>query len=275
MTALAAFSLLIAPMTIVTFARQIAGEDSRGTLRMILARPIGRFALINAKFTVGAAATALLMGFFFTLSYGMGLMLFKPQLSITVPQMRALDFDEIDPEYREFERTAREEARSRGRRGRFGPREVDWRSSIQGRIIQMRISAELERTLITPMEGVKRLAFVWLLSTWALLTLGSIAFFYSSLTKHSIAAMAMTLGTYFLVMILQGLASADNVIPLFETIEPYLFTTEMDVFTHALAAEIGPEEKREIRRGVRLLGAYTLIFYAATQFIFWRKDITS
>lgn len=276
---IAAFSLLIAPMTIVTFARQIAGEDLRGTLRMILVRPVGRLAFLNAKFAICAVCTMLLMGFFFVFSYGMGLILFKPQPSITVETTRDLRFAGLVEGYDDFERVSREEQRAAGggegrrRRGRgFNASDVQWRGSIEGRIIQARVRMEVESLLITPRQSLARLAIAWALTSWALLTLGSIAFFYSALTKHPIAAMAMTIGTYFMAMIVQGLASSDQMIPLFQAIEPYLFTTEMNVYTRALAREI---EWAPIGRGVALLGAYTAVFFAAAQAIFWRKDVTS
>ena len=266
LTLIAAFMLLIAPMTIVTFARQVAGEDLRGTLRLILTRPISRFQLLNAKFAICAAYTLLLMGFFFALSYGMGLMLFGPKDSLTFRNTGELSFSNIDSDFRQYDRSRRT------RRWEQNVERMDWRASPQGRMIQDRIRATMEAMVITPGESVRKLVLAWLLSSWSLLTLGSLAFLYSVINKHPIAAMALTIGTYFMVVILQGLAASSNLIPLFQAIEPYLFTTAMDFWTECLAKEI---DWSKIWPKMTLLGCYTVGFYGLAQFIFWRKDITS
>ena len=264
-TMIAAFMLLIVPMTIVTFARQVAGEDLRGTLRLILSRPVSRFALMNAKFGVCMAYALLLMGFFLTLSYGMGLVLFGPKSSITVANQSDLRFSQISPEYQ----TARNASRRSGGGRRFT---FDWRGSEQGQMVRDAIYAELRKNVIGPWTSLGKLCIVWLLSSWSLFTLGALALLYSTLCKHPIAAMALTLGTFFGVFIIQGLASAENIIPLFQAIEPYLFTTAMDFWRESFAYSI---DWSKVWSGTWLLGVYTLVFFALAQFIFWRKDITS
>ena len=97
------FVLLIAPMVIQVFARQVAGEDLRGTLRLILSRPISRIALINAKFVVCSLFSIMLMGFMLFCSYGVGLMIYGPQQSVTVGQFEeyndAYDLQEFQTRY--------------------------------------------------------------------------------------------------------------------------------------------------------------------------------
>src|SRR5690606_4752045 len=86
----------------------------------------------------------------------------------------------------------------------------------------------ISRFVIGPEESLKRLFAAWMLSSWALLGIGAMAFFFSTINRHPIAAMALTIGTYFTIMILQSLASAENIIPIFRKAEPYLLTTVMD-----------------------------------------------
>lgn len=259
------FGLLAAPMIILTFARQVAGEDLRGTLRLILSRPISRVALMNAKFVVCATYCLMLMAFFIALSYGVGIALYGPQRSLTIGRFSEMNSGqyaergESTPNVgrREWDRMSEQErAAIRDRR----------RKENQNRNFKI---AEL---IISPSDCAKRLAIAAVLSSWALLTVGSIAFFFSVINKHPIAAMALTIGTYFMVLIVQGLASNQNIIPLFKRIEPYLFTTAMDFWRGCLSFEIDWER---VRREGTLLGSYSAGFYALATFIFWRKDITS
>ncbi|MCX7015068.1 MAG: ABC transporter permease subunit [Candidatus Sumerlaeota bacterium] len=212
-----AFIMLVVPMTIMTFARQVAGENQGGTLRLVLSRPISRFALINAKFL----------------------------------------------------------AAGRGRRGGgfWAPPNFDYQGSAAGRLVRDQVGGQLKKMLISPWQCLRRLALAWLLTSWALFTLGAIAFVYSTLNRHPIAAMALTLATFFLVFIVQQLATLESLlIPMFTTIEPYLFTKAMGYWSACFKATIDWDE---IVHGLWLLGAYTLVFYALAQLIFRRRDITS
>lgn len=260
------FAILIAPMTILIFARQIAGESQRGTLRLMLTRPIGRLGLLNAKFLVCAFFCIVLMGFFISLAYGIGLALYGPNDTITVGHL-----DELDPRtYAPPEEVQRADENWR-RHDRETPQQGDARRA-QWRGMRDVRNQVLVEFVITPRESIRRMAYVWLLSSWSLLGLGALAFFYSSFNRHPIAAMALTIGTYFMLFVLQGLASADNIIPLFKNLEPYLLTTVMDFWREALSHEI---DWSKIRHEGLLLGTYTLIFFSAAQVIFYRKDITS
>lgn len=265
-----AFIILIIPMTIMTFARQISSEVAAGTLRLILSRPISRFALLNAKFIVCMLYSMLLMGFFFVFSFGLGIGLFGWSDSITVPEREDLSFAAMAPQYQELN----SQAGGRGRRGgMMRPPRFDYRQSLTGQIVRNQVHARLQQLLITPKQQVKRLALAWLLTSWALFTLGALAFVFSTLNRHAIAAMALTIGTFFLTLILQQLASLETLlIPLFTSVEPYLFTKAMGYWSACFAREI---DWAQIRGGLRLLGIYTVAFYLVAQVIFWRRDITS
>lgn len=257
------FGLLLAPMVILTFARQISQEDQRGTLRLILARPISRLGLLNAKFAVCAIYCLMLMGFVLSISYGMGVISYGQKDSITVGR-----FDELDP--RRYSGSAVPGGSADG--SQRPPQEMRRMSGEQRRAMRETRNFSITKFIIHPDECRKRLVIAWLLTSWALLTVGSIAFFFSSFNKHPIAAMALTIGTYFLVLILQQMAAAENIIPIFKWVRPYLFTTAMDFWRGCFSLEINWPN---VRREALLLGSYTFAFFAAAQFIFWRRDITS
>ncbi len=280
------FVLLLAPMVIQVFARQVAGEDLRGTLRLILSRPISRMALVNAKFMVCTAYCIMLMGFTLTISYLMGLALYGPHDAITIGSFRELDsgkysnqaksiFDEdkekkenlaLDADARKYvEEKYKEELKARGPAAFTDKRLVR-------RMSEDYMGYVLTKNVISPRECVKRLFIAWLLTSWALVTVGAIALFYSVINKHPISAMALTVGTFFMVMILQGLASQDNIMQLFKDLKPYLFTTAMDYYRECMSFTVNWEK---IWKDGTLLGCYTLFFYGVSQLIFWRKDITS
>lgn len=260
------FALLLAPMTILTFARQVAGEDLRGTLRLMLVRPISRPALLSAKFLVCAANCVLMMGFFLFLSYGMGLVIYGPQDTITVGRP-----SELDPRrYAENPDEARAAFDERRLRNLSEEKKAEARN--ERRSLRDARNLAIARFVIGPGESFRRLLVAWLLTSWALLGVGSLAFFYSTVNRHPIAAMALTIGTYFTILILQGLASQENIIPLFRRAEPYLLTTVMDFWRGCFSMEIN--WPKVLREG-GLLGAYTGFFFLLSQWIFWRKDITS
>lgn len=259
------FVLLVAPMIIQVFARQIAGEDLKGTLRMALSRPVSRLGLFSAKFLVCTAYCILLMGFCIGLSYGVGLVFYGPQDSITIGK-----FDELDDD--QFEDQARDMIRAKmSEQAGLPPEQRKTAREIQRQITRDLLFNAIVKKVIPPRVEVKRLALAWAMTSWALLTIGSIAMFFSVTSKHPIAAMALTVGVYFLVMILQNLANADNVMPLFKKIRPYLFTTAMDFWRECLSYTI---DWGELRRKAALLGCYTLVFFGGAATIFWRKDIT-
>lgn len=259
------FLLLTAPMVILTFARQVAGEDTRGTLRLILSRPISRFGLINAKFMVGISYCVLLMAFFITLSYGMGVILYGPQSSLTIGR-----FTEADPN-----------RNAEGNRVQPEPTRQQWQRMTEAEREKLRIERNKQRearnfaiaqNVIPAQECLKRLVLAGLFTSWALVTVGSIALFFSVINRNPISAMALTIGAYFMVMIVQGLASAENIVPLFTKVKPYLFTTAMDLWRECLSFTINWDQ---VWHDAILLGIYTSVIYAAAAIIFIRKDITS
>lgn len=260
------FVLLMAPMIIQVFARQVAGEDLRGTLRMVLSRPVSRVSLVTAKFLVGSGYCILLMGFCLALSFGTGMAFWGAKNSITVG-----NFDEIDGD--QYADQARQMAMDKMREdSKLPPEQRRDRRALEREIRREFIHKALLEKVIDPVGQTKRLALAWAMTSWALITIGSIALFFSVINKHPIAAMALTVGLYFLVLIMQELSNADNVLPIFKALRPYLFTTAMDFWRECLSYDIRWEV---LWSKARLLGGYTLGFFAISQFLFWRKDIAS
>ena len=271
-----AFLILIVPMTIMTFARQVAGENQGGTLRLILSRPISRFALLNAKFLVCMAYSSMLMGFFFAFSIALGTVLFGWNESVSTPDRRDLAFGRLSSQYTSLNTGNPASAATTGRskRGSFwSPPKFDYKSIAEGLKVRAQIQAKLKGMLISPWQCLQRELLAWALTSWALFTLGAIAFVYSTLNRYPIAAMALTLATFFLVFILQQLATLESLlIPMFTSIEPYLFTKAMGYWSACFKSTIDWDE---IGHGAWLLGAYTAGFYVLAQLIFRRRDITS
>lgn len=260
------FALLLAPMTILTFARQVAGEDLRGTLRLMLVRPVSRPGLLTAKFLVCAVNSILLMGFFLFLSYGVGLTLYGPQDTITVGR-----FDELDPRNYAADQARAQSAFDRDRL-RDASEEQQQAARQTRREFREARNFAISRFVIGPDESIRRLFVAWALSSFSLLAIGAMAFFFSVINRHPIAAMALTIGTYFTIMILQGLASQENIIPIFQKAEPYLLTTVMDFWRGCFSLEI---PWKDVLREGGLLAAYIAAFFGLSQWLFWRKDITS
>lgn len=270
--------LLIAPMVIQTFARQIAGEDLKGTLRLILSRPISRMALLNAKFVVCGVYALLLMTLFIGLSYGIGLGLYGPKDTIAVGDWSELEEGNINfnpenlPEAAQFKRRHEEIDNS------SEPADVKklmhaLASREENKVIERaRAKAMIQKYTISNSAAAKRLALSILMTSWSLMTVGALAFFFSVINKHPIAAMGATIGAYFLVFILQQLSAEQNAFPLFKSMHPYLFTHAMEYWRGCLSHDI---DWARIRKDAAILGGYTLTLYGVTQFIFWRKDITS
>lgn len=259
------FLLLAAPMIILTFARQVAGEDSRGTLRLILSRPISRIGLLNAKLFVCAVYCVMLMTFFISLSYGMGLLMYGPRDSITVGR-----WEELDPDLNTEGGPGQSDLNRRNWDNMTDQQRQAYRE--ERRRIRREMSFRIATDRLSPKECAQRLAIAGVFNAWALLTVGSIAFFFSVINKHPIAAMALTIGAYFLSIIVQNLASEQNIIPIFTWLKPYLFTTSMDIWRGALSYTV---DWARIKHDAILLGIYSVVFYAAACLIFWRKDITS
>ncbi len=107
----------------------------------------------------------------------------------------------------------------------------------------------------------------YFLAAWAMLTIASLAFLFSSFVENAIGPIISTMGVNMIFLMV-------TVIPLelFRDIKPYLFTNYLNVWMQIFEDPI-PWDTIGTSMGV--LGAYSLGFVVIAWLIFRRKDILS
>ncbi len=122
--------------------------------------------------------------------------------------------------------------------------------------------------LILPAADVAyRFCAAYIFATWSIVTIASIAFFFSSFVENAIGPIVATMGLLIVFLILAVLP-----VEAFEPIRPYLFAQHMNLWQHAFRDPIAWDE---IGRGAFVLGAYSAAAVAGSWWIFTRKDILS
>jgi ABC-2 type transport system permease protein len=122
--------------------------------------------------------------------------------------------------------------------------------------------------LILPASDVAWRFFVaYIFAAWSMLTIASIAFFFSSFVENAIGPIIATMGVLIVLLIV-------SVMPLefFDSIRPYLFTTYINTWQKVFA---DPVQWSEIREGIAWLGSYSAVMALGAWLIFVRKDILS
>jgi ABC-2 type transport system permease protein len=113
----------------------------------------------------------------------------------------------------------------------------------------------------------------------AMVTVSSLAFFLSIFAENSIGPIIACMSIVILFTILNTLS-----LPLFNALKPYLFTTHMlgwkgffDVQVDAQQQQIigSVENLPAVMRSAAVLGAHILLFWAASVWVFRKKDILS
>lgn len=122
-------------------------------------------------------------------------------------------------------------------------------------------------TIIPESELIGRFILAYALAMWSMFVVASLAFFISSFVENAIGPIITTMTVIVIFLIVSNLP-VESV----ESIKPYLFTTQMSVWTEAFR---DPYDWKEILDSCGALGANILVFYGATWFIFNRKDILS
>jgi ABC-2 type transport system permease protein len=107
----------------------------------------------------------------------------------------------------------------------------------------------------------------YLLASWAMLSIASIAFFFSTFVENAIGPIISTMGVNMVFVLV-------TVLPLdfFKTLKPYLFTHYLNVWLRVFE---DPVPWQDIATGCLALGAYVAGFIIAAWLIFRRKDILS
>ena len=122
--------------------------------------------------------------------------------------------------------------------------------------------------LILPESDVAWRFFVaYIFAAWSMLTVASIAFFFSSFVENAIGPIIATMGTLIVLLIV-------SVMPLefFQTVRPYLFTAYIDIWQKVFS---DPVPWDLIWEGVAWLGGYSAVMAIGAWLIFLRKDILS
>jgi len=116
-------------------------------------------------------------------------------------------------------------------------------------------------------EVAYRFCAAYIFATWSIVTIASIAFFFSSFVENAIGPIVATMGLLIIFVIV-------SVLPLevFEPIRPYLFAKHMNLWQEAFREPIG---WKEIGWGMLVLGGYSTAAVVGAWWIFTRKDILS
>ena len=120
--------------------------------------------------------------------------------------------------------------------------------------------------LILPESDVAwRFVLGYVLAAWAMLTIASIAFFFSTFVENAIGPIISTVSVNFVFLLI-------TVIPLelFRTLRPYLFTNYLNVWMKVFE---DPVPWQDIVTSSAVLGAYAVAFVVTAWVIFKRKDI--
>lgn len=120
--------------------------------------------------------------------------------------------------------------------------------------------------LILPEEEVAwRFILAYIFAALAMMTISSIAFFFSSFVENAIGPIVGTMG----VVIVLSVMTVLNV-EMFQTIRTYLFTYHMNVWQKVFESPIPWEQ---IRDSAVNLSSYSLAAFLGAWLIFVRKDI--
>lgn len=122
-------------------------------------------------------------------------------------------------------------------------------------------------TIIPQDEAFARLCLAFGLAIWSMWCVASLAFLFSSFVENAIGPIISTMTVIVVFLVISNMPAE-----FFTSLKPYLFTTYLNVWQKALEASIPWET---ILQQVGILGCFSIGFYAATWYIFVRKDIVS
>lgn len=121
--------------------------------------------------------------------------------------------------------------------------------------------------IIPKAEAFARFSLAFVLATWGMWTVTSLAFLFSSLVENAIGPIVGTMGVIIVFYIVTAVP-----VDLFAAIRPYLFTTYLNLWQKALEVQIPWEE---LVTHAAILGAFSIGFLLLTWYLFVRKDILS
>ena len=113
----------------------------------------------------------------------------------------------------------------------------------------------------------------------AMTTVAALGFFLSQFAENSIGPIVATMSIIVFLTILSTMS-----IPLFNTIKPYLFTTHMVAWKEFFDIQVNEnnetikgsiEHVDKIVRSVTVLSIHIVLFFAASLWVFKKKDVLS
>lgn len=121
--------------------------------------------------------------------------------------------------------------------------------------------------IIPHQEAFWRTVVALLLATWGMWCVASLAFLFSSLVENAIGPIIGTMAVIIVFLVVSNVPA-----DLFADVRPYLFTTYLNLWQKVMT---NPIPWTEIRQSFIILGGFSVGFFAATWYIFVRKDILS
>ncbi len=122
-------------------------------------------------------------------------------------------------------------------------------------------------SILPESELIGRFFLAYALAMWTMFVVATLAFFISSFVENAIGPIITTMTVIVIFLIVSNLP-VESV----ENIKPFLFTTQISVWTEAFK---DPYDWSKIIKSCAALGINSLLFYSATLIIFKRKDILS
>jgi ABC-2 type transport system permease protein len=121
--------------------------------------------------------------------------------------------------------------------------------------------------IFTKAEIWWRFILAYLYAILSMSVVASIAYFFSSLVENAIGPIITTMAIIIVFFVITAID-----IPIFNTVEPYLFTNYIMQWRLFFT---DPLETGEIMKSVAILGVHIAVLYTASYLIFKRKDILS
>jgi ABC-2 type transport system permease protein len=122
--------------------------------------------------------------------------------------------------------------------------------------------------LVLPANDIAwRFIVAYILAFWSMMTIASLAFFFSSFVENAIGPIIATMGTLIVMTIIVFIP-----LEFFEPIRPYLFAQYMNLWQNAFAHPFALES---LQKGVLVQGLTSVAAVLGAWVIFVRKDILS
>lgn len=122
--------------------------------------------------------------------------------------------------------------------------------------------------LVLPANDIAwRFIVAYILAFWSMMTIASLAFFFSSFVENAIGPIIATMGTLIVMTIIVFIP-----LEFFEPIRPYLFAQYMNLWQNAFAHPFALES---LQKGVLVQGLTSVASVLGAWVIFVRKDILS